>query len=328
MENRLLAAARLGRRPPGYWRVILYLVLSVLVLVLSGIALGLLSGLGFIFYSVLTQQTPDPSAVQAQWLQIVKGPWGLVLGLPQYLLVIGLTWLFVRGWERRPFHTIGLWKEEAARKFIRGGLWGLLMLAFSVAIPAALGMMRAERVGPTPGTSPVAIGLWAMGGLLLFVLQGSSEEIQFRGYVLPVLGAKGHLWVGVVVSALVFGCFHLLNPGVTTLAVFNIALSGIFLALYALREEGLWGVCGWHAAWNWMQSLALGLPVSGVAGLQVVAFADLTEAGPDWLTGGAFGPEGGVAVTAVLLTGILILQRTQLKTSEIEKKSGDRRFWL
>ena len=31
------------------------------------------------------------------------------------------------------------------------------------------------------------------------------------------------------------------------------------------------------------------------------------ESGDDWLTGGAFGPEGGLAVTIVLLIGMVVI---------------------
>lgn len=34
---------------------------------------------------------------------------------------------------------------------------------------------------------------------------------------------------------------------------------------------------------------------------------NLMETGPDWLTGGAFGPEGGIATTLVLLVSMAII---------------------
>jgi len=92
------------------------------------------------------------------------------------------------------------------------------------------------------------------------------------------------------------------------LAMGNLFLFGVFAALYALREGRVWGVFGMHAAWNWMQGNVLGLSVSGappVGGTWI----RLVDAGPVWLTGGAFGPEGGLAVSAVLVVGVFLLLR-------------------
>ena len=97
---------------------------------------------------------------------------------------------------------------------------------------------------------------------------------------------------------------------------FNIVLFGLFISLYAVREGSLWGVCGWHAAWNWLLGLGFGLEVSGIRIDTVPLVADLTVApgAPWWLTGGAFGPEASVVTTAVLLAGalgLIVLGRTR-----------------
>ena len=53
----------------------------------------------------------------------------------------------------------------------------------------------------------------------------------------------------------------------------------------------LWLAIGLHFAWNFVQGPLLGFPVSGIAagGLQQVH-----DAGPAWLSGGAYGPEAGL----------------------------------
>ena len=37
------------------------------------------------------------------------------------------------------------------------------------------------------------------------------------------------------------------------------------------------------------------------------------ERGPDWLTGGPWGPEGGLVAAAAMLTGLAYLYRTRLQ---------------
>ncbi|MFQ5577198.1 MAG: CPBP family intramembrane glutamate endopeptidase, partial [Anaerolineae bacterium] len=98
----------------------------------------------------------------------------------------------------------------------------------------------------------------------------------------------------------------------------NLGLIGLFAARYALREGGVGGVFGFHAVWNWAQGNVFGLAVSGVSSTGG-SFITLQENGPAWLTGGAFGPEGGVVVTLLLglATGALVwLGRRQKKPAE------------
>jgi membrane protease YdiL (CAAX protease family) len=96
---------------------------------------------------------------------------------------------------------------------------------------------------------------------------------------------------------------HGANAGLSVLALANLALFGLFAGCYALREGGLWGVCAVHSAWNWAQGSLFGFEVSGHAP-QWSVLVRLRAQGPDWLTGGAFGPEGGAAVTAMLVLGL------------------------
>jgi hypothetical protein len=112
--------------------------------------------------------------------------------------------------------------------------------------------------------------------------------------------------LAVLVSALLFASLHIFNLNINLVAFINLALFGVFAALYATREGSLWGIFALHSAWNWAQSNLFGMEVSGLP-VRLGALINLKETGPDWLTGGAFGPEGGVVVTLVLLVGIVLL---------------------
>jgi membrane protease YdiL (CAAX protease family) len=110
-------------------------------------------------------------------------------------------------------------------------------------------------------------------------------------------------WVGVAVSSLSFGLAHALNPNATLLGLTNLSLFGAFLALYALAEGGLWGACAWHTLWNWTNSNLFGLPDSG-GPPGVALLMSIRPSGMNIITGGAFGPDGGLIETTVLLIGI------------------------
>jgi membrane protease YdiL (CAAX protease family) len=176
------------------------------------------------------------------------------------------------------------------------------MLFAAVLLPLVFGHYYLSAVLPGGSTT-----VWAalMSLVVLWLLQGPAEEILFRGYLLPVMSTRWGPAMGVAVSSTLFAAAHLANPSISTLPVINLALAGVFFALYALAEDGLWGVFGAHAAWNWFQGDLLGLPVSGIDSEGGLLRMD--PVGPDWLTGGAFGPEGGAYVTLMLVVGCAVL---------------------
>ena len=65
---------------------------------------------------------------------------------------------------------------------------------------------------------------------------------------------------------------------------------------------------GLHAAWNFVQGTLLGFPVSGATDWSV-GLVRQAEVGNDLLTGGAFGPEGGlVGITfRLVVIGLVVL---------------------
>lgn len=129
----------------------------------------------------------------------------------------------------------------------------------------------------------------------------AAEEVLIRGWALPVIGARYKPWVGLLVSSLIFSLLHGLNPGLSTIALVNLALFGVFAGLYAIREGSLWGICAIHSVWNWVQGI-FGFRLAEPK--RAAALFEFDESGADWLTGGPFGPEGGLAVTIVLMISI------------------------
>ena len=104
-------------------------------------------------------------------------------------------------------------------------------------------------------------------------------------------------------SALIFSIAHGLNPNVSILGLVNIALVGILFAYMFDVTKSLWLPIGYHITWNYFQGNVFGFAVSGTSpnGIYVVEIAE----GRDWLTGGAFGLEGGLAATLLILLGFI-----------------------
>ena len=80
----------------------------------------------------------------------------------------------------------------------------------------------------------------------------------------------------------------------------------MFAALYFIRRGSIWGIAALHTAWNFVQGNIFGCYVSGINFYQSVFTTEIDNALSP-INGGWFGPEGGLAVTAVLLIGIVTL---------------------
>lgn len=232
------------------------------------------------------------------------GFWMSMQLISSFALVYFILWAWLRFFEKRPFWTLGYEMKHALTQYGRGFLLGALMFAGSVGILALFGSVTFEQGNPAQQGFP------ALGGVALvllgWVIQGGSEEVLMRGWVLPVIGARYKPWIGLLISSLIFTLLHGLNPNLSVIALVNLTLFGVFAGIYAMREGSMWGISALHSVWNWVQGNFFGFQVSGMnaSGGTII---NLMETGVDWLTGGEFGPEGGLAVTIVLVVGILVV---------------------
>ena len=222
-----------------------------------------------------------------------------------------LTLAWVVFFERRRLANVGLNGDFAVR-FGRGFGLGLAYLAAVVCIIWATGAYRVEAAGIFQAGVSAAVLTPLVVLLFGFIVQGSTEEIVFRGWLMGIIASRHGLVIALTVSSLLFGLAHSGNIAPSpelALALVNIALFGVFIGLYAAREGSIWGVCGWHAAWNWLLGTGFVLEVSGEVVNVTPSIVDLkaVDGAAWWLTGGAFGPEGSVVVTAVLLVSAVVL---------------------
>ena len=141
----------------------------------------------------------------------------------------------------------------------------------------------------------------------LFLFFGAYfEEVLFRGLIFQTIRERfGDIWA-IVILSLLFSLVHASNPNVSTMALINIILAGIMLAVMYITTESLWLPISFHFFWNLLQQMILGSNISGLD-LGVRVF-ELTSANTDyyWLFGGAFGIEEGVLSTIVLTFMIFI----------------------
>lgn len=195
---------------------------------------------------------------------------------------------------------------SSAREGGRGFVAGLLLGA----VPAVIALGVGALISPAGwrldgGGFGEWLGVAALTGSVLLPA-AFAEELIFRGVPLVVLAAVIGRWVAGPLLAGLFALAHLANPGVTMLALGNIALAGVFLTACFYLPGGLWTATGAHLGWN-LSLAALAAPVSGLP--LAMPMLDYIAAGPGWLTGGGFGPEGGLVATVVLLTATVVVVR-------------------
>ena len=222
--------------------------------------------------------------------------------------------------EGLPLRALGWARHKGwLRDFFLGSVIGSLSLAFA----ALLGTIaRGFHFSFDSSTAASAIGKTLVLSAVLFVFAASAEEVLFRGYPLQTL-TRAHLaWLGVFLTSVPFAAAHLYNPHVVRGVTFvNTALAGVWLAIAYLRTRSLWLPLGLHWSWNWAMGSVLGLPVSGINKLAPAPLLRATDAGPAWLTGGAYGPEGGAVCTLALLVSIAFVWRTRWLSTTAEMKS-------
>lgn len=134
-----------------------------------------------------------------------------------------------------------------------------------------------------------------------------SEEVMFRGLPLLLLAnVLGRAPALLLVAAGVFSLLHGLNPNITALGFLNIALAGLFLGVVFYGPGGMWAAWGAHLGWN-AALAALDAPVSGMPFR--IPLLDYHAGDPTWLSGGPFGPEGGVLATVALTAAMFVAAR-------------------
>ena len=214
--------------------------------------------------------------------------------------LIGAGVWALRVLERLPSHTLGISLTGAwARQLLLGLIAGLAIVGLMLGL---LWGGRMATVLPHGAEKETLLLLGAAAAFMLLV--GLTEELLFRGYLFQTLLRGIDPLLTLFLTSAAFALFHLNNDNWSLLGLTNIFLFGVLLGLLYLRSGSLWLPIGLHAAWNFGQVL-LHVPVSG----NEVPFPTPFTAvliGDRLLTGGAFGLEGSVILSALLL-GVVAL---------------------
>ncbi|HXS31524.1 MAG TPA: type II CAAX endopeptidase family protein, partial [Steroidobacteraceae bacterium] len=216
------------------------------------------------------------------------------------LSAVGGYWAFVHWHEKRkaaelrlrPFHLL------------LGGASGAAMVALPMAVLFAFGVY--ERV-LLRGASPALLGVAAVIGIA-----ATLEELTYRCLLFRIVERTGGTKWALAVQAVIFSLQHLGNVekggiGDAVTMLVAVTLLGLLWCAVFILARNLWVVAAHHAAWNFTILLS-GLPLSGIEDWRTLAPLESRFAGPDWLTGGMFGPESSwlVIATTTVAVGLLL----------------------
>jgi len=261
----------------------------------AGFVVGLMVAVGV--GALFTGQVDPDWFVASGLAQATAQGAGLIVGfgLATYLIghrVLGLSWDTLR------------WTGQASR----GGWFGRGMLVGLATATLAM-VMGLAVAGASWTTGDGTVLEWARSAGITAAalsLPALSEEIIFRGVPLILLAGVIGRWQAVVAVAALFGLSHLGNPEATPLAIVNISLAGVLLGAVFFTPGGIWAAWGAHLGWN-LSLAALGAPVSGLP--LAIPLLEYHPGGPAWVSGGAFGPEGGILASVATVGAIILVSR-------------------
>jgi uncharacterized protein len=320
-ENRLRA----------FWRLLGQLILLLIVtlpvqLITTFIAMGYLMSQE----TLPPQELTDPGILQAY---IGQSPFLLLVSSIVTLLAIFISiWLAGRFLDKRPFYDFGFRLRRNWWVDLGFGLFlGALLVSLIFLVQWSAGWISINGTFVTRDAQagfPAAI----LVPLITFIAVGLQEELFSRGYQLknmaegfqgPRITPEMAIIIATILSSIVFGALHILNPNSTFFSSLNIMLAGIFLLAMGFILTGELAIpIGVHITWNFFMGNVYGFPVSGID-FRGATFIDIQQQGPTLWTGGAFGPEGGLlGLGAILLGGALTVLWVRLRygTTRLDKQ--------
>ena len=220
---------------------------------------------------------------------------GAIVQIVGYAVALAFGIAAIGDWRRRGEAVsaglgVAIDRKPAAAIGIGILIAGVAMAAIFV-VELLAGGIAASLWAPDIGTD-AGLGVFLAGNAVI-------DEILMRGMLISglclVLG--GRPVAAVLIAAGLFGMTHMFFAGASPLSVLSNSLGGVAYGVAFVLTGRIWLGVGLHFAWNFVQGPVLGFIVSGHAlGRGLFRIDDV---GPDWLTGGTYGPEGGIVGLAM-----------------------------
>ena len=231
-----------------------------------------------------------------------------------FVIILFLYIFWVKVIEKNALSSLGFVK----RNWLKYLGWGIMFSLVQMGVIALIYQISGIGSFELNELSLEPI-LFILGLFPFWLLQGGTEEVATRGWLLTRIAARTSLPLAIAISSSLFGILHMGNAGVTFLSVLNIILDGVLAGLLFIYTDSIWLVVAQHGTWNYVQGNLLGFQVSGT-GADASIFSFTMGSGPDWLTGGTFGAEGSIITTLVLLLSLVIVYRLGERKERVDNE--------
>ncbi len=203
-------------------------------------------------------------------------------------------------WSRKPFHKFFLHKRVSMQ---------LISISFMTAFGLIILLGEFENIilhfFPISNEVMDMFDMLLSGGsgvLAAIIMASITEEVLFRGMILPGLAQNYGKTTGIIVTALLFGIIHL-NPWQFVPAF----IMGVFLGWIYLETKNIWLCIGLHGFNNALAAIPfyLGIEIPGI----VYDARDGVQFQPLWLD---------VIGVVLFIVGFVILKGNTTKNYDLE----------
>ena len=226
-----------------------------------------------------------------------------------------LMYIFAKKYLNRNNLSLGLSSPNKIKNYLKGALLGFVMIS---GVFLQLKIYRQSQVSLNKSNVPVEIFLVFFIG---WVIQGFNEELMCRSILMNYFAAFNGVRSAIITNSLIFAILHLGNDGFGIFPFVNIFLMGVIFSLLFYLSDDIFLPAAVHTFWNFAQANIYGINVSGITQSNISLIKTQLTGNP-FLTGGAFGVEGGFITFWIeaIIVGVLLIGAKN-KSKEEENKS-------
>lgn len=240
----------------------------------------------------------------------------LIKGIVVSFLAIGSYSIFYRKYEKRSITELSI--KALGKSLFPGLLIGIGLQCLIILVIYLSGGFKIIA------TNPVSILIIPFTVAFTVAI---IEEITLRGIIFRITEQKWGSTIALIISGVVFGGLHLINPHVTCISALCITVIGIFLSAAYMYTKSLWFPIAIHFAWNFTQNGIFGAITSGNEKTNSLLTTEIT--GPEFITGGQFGPEGAIqsllfSLIATVIIMLLLKKQHKFLSYPIKNKKNSK----
>lgn len=223
----------------------------------------------------------------------------LIASLISFISSLVFILLYVKFFEKNSLKTLGF-KNSSIFKSISIGFFLAISAVFIII--STMVTLTDVKISVSDENNYKVLFL----AIILFTIQGFTEEIVFRGYLMNRIAASKGKWMGVFINSLFFTIFHITNQSSSYLSSLNIYVIGVVLSLIFWYTDNIIIDGIFHGTWNFIIGLVLGINLSGI-NMPYSIFKTSLNSNNSVITGGNFGIEASIITTIFfIIFGIII----------------------